>query len=351
MYNLIGQEFIKNMQDSIPGICNPASGGKEIVCRCPYCGDSKNLKHAHLYISVPIAPDDLPMYHCKKCPAHGVLSSELLIQLGCYDGSVISSIESHNKDAMKSTKYRYIKNTDVFNLIIPDIKLDDSIDKLKMKYINARIGSTMGPEEMKSLKIITSLKDVIKINNLKPSRDAEVINKLTSNFIGFLSYDNSFATMRMLYNDGLFASLNKRYIIYDLVPKMNDSKSYYVIPGFMNKNSTEPINIHISEGAFDILSIYYNLNKSNSVNSIYIANGGKSYYQALKFILTEFAPFNFNIHIYLDKDVSDNEINRLLINKISDLPCKVFAHRNMKDGEKDYGVPLDKIIDNVVQIK
>ena len=351
MHKLIGQEFIKNMQDSIPGICKPASGGKEIVCRCPYCGDSKNLKHAHLYISVPMSPEDLPMYHCKKCPAHGVLSSELLMQLGCYDGEIILSIASHNKDAMKSTKYRYIKDTDIFNLKFPEFKVSTNVDIVKMKYINSRIGSTMSSEEMKSLKIITSLNDIIKINDLNPSRSADVISKLTSNFIGFVSYDNSFATMRMLYNDGLFASLNKRYIVYDLVPKMSDSKSYYVIPGFMNKNSIDPINIHISEGAFDILSVYYNLNKSNSVNSIYIANGGKSYYQALKFVLTEFTPFDFNIHIYLDKDVSDNEINRLLLNKISDLPCKVFAHRNMKDGEKDYGVPLDKIIDNVVQIK
>lgn len=351
MYKYYGNEFIQMMKDNIPGICKPAGNNKEVVCRCPYCGDSKDPTHAHLYISVPMGPEDLSMYHCKKCPAHGVVTADLLMQLGCYNGNTLTSIASHNNNAMKSTKYRFIKDTDIYNLIYPNIRLNNNVDIVKCKYINSRIGSTLSPEEMRDLKIITSLKDVISVNNLRLTRDRDVVNKLSSNFIGFGSYDNSFVTMRMLYSDGLYGSINKRYIVYELVNKMNDSKSFYVIPGYLNKYSLDPVNIHISEGAFDILSVYYNLNKSNSVNNIYIANGGKSYYQALKFILEEFVLFNFNVHIYLDKDVSDNEINRLLLNKISDLPCHVYAHRNMYDGEKDYGVPLDKIIDNITQIK
>ena len=52
MYTLVGQNFINAIKSIVP-TAKVASGGKEIVIRCPFCGDSKNLRHAHFYISVP----------------------------------------------------------------------------------------------------------------------------------------------------------------------------------------------------------------------------------------------------------------------------------------------------------
>ena len=31
----------------------PASGGRVINCRCPYCADSKDPRKGHFYISIP----------------------------------------------------------------------------------------------------------------------------------------------------------------------------------------------------------------------------------------------------------------------------------------------------------
>ena len=51
MYDLYGQNFINAIRSLINA--RPVSGNKELVTRCPFCGDSKNPSHAHFYISVP----------------------------------------------------------------------------------------------------------------------------------------------------------------------------------------------------------------------------------------------------------------------------------------------------------
>ena len=48
-----------------------------------------------------------------------------------------------------------------------------------------------------------------------------------------------------------------------------------------------------------------------------MACGGKSYYQALEFILQETGIINFNVHYYPDKDVTDNEFYYSTLGKIT----------------------------------
>ena len=66
MYTLLGQNFINMIRSFYPNV-KVASGGSEVVVRCFKCGDSKDPKHAHLYISVPQSAEDIPLYNCKKC--------------------------------------------------------------------------------------------------------------------------------------------------------------------------------------------------------------------------------------------------------------------------------------------
>ena len=53
------KEFLLN---NIPG--KVVAGDKEFLCRCPYCGDSRNLKSAHFYINLPNSDETPVMYHC-----------------------------------------------------------------------------------------------------------------------------------------------------------------------------------------------------------------------------------------------------------------------------------------------
>jgi hypothetical protein len=143
--------------------------------------------------------------------------------------------------------------------------------------------------------------------------------------------------------------VRKRYINYKLVNKDDQSRDFYVIPTKID--ITHHIKIHISEGAFDILSIYVNLNRFNNIDNIYIASGGKSYRHALEFILCELGIVDYEVHVYVDKDVSDREFYRIFAKSCIALPVDIYIHKNMKDGEKDYGVSIDRIIDSITPLK
>ena len=345
MYNLTGQNFINRIRSFYPNL-KIASGGSEIVVRCRYCGDSKNQSHAHMYISVPKSEDELSFYHCKKCPAHGVVDIDFLRKLGCDDTNILVDVSKHNDEVFKLPKYKSIKQINIYPLNMGYIR-NDPMNNAKLAYLNERIGSNFTLNDLASLKIFLNLYDIVNSNKLELTRHQNICNDLDKWFMGFISYDNSFATMRKLTNRELYKAINKRYINYALVNKMNDSKNFYVIPSTINTISIDPIKIHLAEGVFDILSIFYNLNNCNRNQNIYIACGGKSYLQALEFILLETGLINYEIHYYPDKDVSDDYFRYNTISKIQLLPANIYIHRNTYPNEKDYGVPMNKIKDNV----
>lgn len=345
MYNLTGQNFI-NAIKSIKPEAKVASGGKEIVIRCIFCGDSKNTRHAHFYISVPQRSDELSFYHCKKCPNHGIVDDELLRKIGCNDSNLLVDIMKHNTEVLSLPKYKSLKQINIYPLRY-DLIRKEPTNQNKLAYINNRIGSNFNYGDLVSLKIFLNLYDIINTNNLELTRHQSICNDLDRYFIGFISYDNSYCGLRKITDKELYQSINKRYINYNLINKLDDKKNFYIIPTEIDLLNPELVNIHIAEGQFDILSIFYNLNHCNRKQNIYMACGGKSYIQALTFILQEIGIINYNIHYYPDKDVNDNEFYYLVLNKISMLPCNIFIHRNIFDGEKDFGVPLNRIKDYI----
>lgn len=345
MYNLTGQNFINRIRSFYPNL-KVASGGSEVVCRCPYCGDSKDPKHAHLYIKVPQSEEELSFYDCKKCPAFGVVGIDFLRKLGCEDTSLLVEITKHNSEVMNLPKYKSIKQIDIYPLNIGYIR-EEPLNIAKLAYINERIGSNFTISDLSSLKIFLNLYDIININNLELTRHQMTCNDLDKWFIGFISYDNSFAGLRKVTNRELYKSINKRYINYTLVNKTDDAKNFYVIPTMIDILNPVPVKIHLAEGQFDILSIFYNLNNCNREQNIYIACGGKSYSQALEFILLETGIINYDVHYYPDKDVTDEYFFNDVQSKVQLLPANINIHRNIYPGEKDYGVPMNKIIDSV----
>lgn len=348
MFN-VGQSFIDMIRSIYPNL-KVASGGREIVIRCPFCGDSKNLRHSHFYISVPQTQDELSLYHCKLCPNHGIVDDDLLRKIGCADSNILIDVMKHNSEVLSLPKYRSLKRINIYPLKWDLIRQEDT-NQDKLNYINSRIGSNFNFGDLVRLKIFLNLYDIININKLELTRHQNICNDLDKHFIGFISYDNSYCNLRKVTTNELYPSINKRYIIYNLINKFNDAKNFYVIPSKVDILNPSPVKIHIAEGPFDILSIFYNLNNQNDYQNIYIACGGKSYIQALEFILNETGLINYEIHYYPDKDVTDNDVYYNIIRKINILPCDIYIHRNSFNGEKDFGVPRNRIVDTSTVIR
>lgn len=348
MFNLVGQKFIEAMKTIDPRF-KVASGGKEIVTRCIFCGDSKNPTHSHFYISVPQSDTDLSFYQCKRCPNKGIVDDDLLRKLGCSDSNILVEVAKHNTEVMNLPKYKTLKTIDVYPLHWNQYRLDN-MSQFKIDYINNRIGSNFNINDLINLKIFLNLADIIDSNNLPLTRDTRVCQALNDNFIGFISYDNSYTSLRKVTDTELYKTLNKRYIIYSLINKSEDRKNYYVIPSSIDIYNLSPVKIHIAEGQFDILSIYYNLNKCNNFQNIYIACNGKSYTQAIEFILEETGVINYEVHLYPDNDMQNYELNNVL-NAIGFLPTDIYIHRNQYPNEKDFGVPANRISEFIKVIR
>lgn len=349
MYTLIGQNFINAIKSIVP-TAKIASGGKELVIRCPFCGDSKNPRHAHFYISVPQSQEDISFYQCKRCPNAGILFDELLRKIGCNDSNIMIEITKHNAEVMSLPKYKSLKKINIYPLKWNLIRKDPN-NQIKLDYINKRIGSSFTIFDLAKVKIILNLYDVININQLELTRHEMVCNDLDKYFMGFISFDNSYCGLRKVVDKELHNAVNKRYINYSLVNKTDDRKNFYVIPTRIDILDPAPVKIHIAEGQFDALSIYYSLNQCNDYQNIYMACGGKSYSQALEFILTESGIINYEIHFYPDRDVTDNEFYYDVLRRVELLPGDIYIHRNVFNGEKDFGVPKERIIDSVRVIK
>ena len=351
MYSNYGEGFIEMIRRIQP-TAKVASGGREIVLRCRYCGDSDDIRKAHMYVKVPQSPDDISLYECKKCKTSGIVNNDFLQMYDCNDPEIFMTISKQVNDHMHSSKYTAIRIQKRYNL---DNTLVRDIEKIQTKidYINTRLGVSLSIEDWLQLKVCFNLDNLLLKNRLEASREPYVVSMLRDHFVGFISYDNTCVIERKYDDLELPDFINRKYIVYKLFPNMDHGKSYYTIPTQIDLLNPLPVDIHIAEGVFDILGIYLNLNKCSNKQNIYISANGKSYLQALKFILTDLGIINFNIHLYPDMDVSDREFNKLVLKKIKGLispTCKVYIHRNTYPGEKDYGVPMERIHDTKVGV-
>lgn len=325
-----------------------ASGGRVINCRCFYCPDSRNPKSKHMYISIPQTEDEPSLYYCHKCHAAGVVTYKNLINWDIYDESIAMELINHNK---KISKYSNINK--YLSKVHYNVKCittaDNEISAIKLKYINDRLGCNFTYEELRNLKIILNLKDLLKDNNIdKLTRDESIIDQLDINFLGFLSIDNAFLNMRRICEEGLvYKSIDKRYINYNIWDKYDTSERFYTIPTKVDLCSPERIKIHIAEGPFDILSIYKNVRKEES--GIYSCIAGSNYKGlAMYFIETYKLPY-IELHFYPDNDKYGATKNiKKIANYFRPLNIPVYLHRNMCKGEKDFGVSIDKIDEKII---
>lgn len=327
-----------------------ASGGKEIIKRCHFCGDSRDPTDAHLYIGMR---NGVIVYNCFKCSAKGVVDGKFLRDLGCYDPNIITLVSDQNKknNSSNSTNSGAIRTArNILRIEKPIIYYpESSIDLIntKLQYLYDRLGVQFSIQDTIRFKIILNLKDYLDVNGITYyTRNRDLMKPLNDYFIGFLTLDNNFINMRRMIPEGNLPSyIDTRYVNYNIFGNYSNT-NYYVIPNRVDP--CKPLEFHVAEGVFDILSIYNNVAPFGT-NGIFAAAMGKSYLALIRYFIINFGITGFDIHIYPDLDINRKDMYRIK-DDLKSFGVRVFVHTNLCPGEKDYGVPRDRIIDSVIKI-
>lgn len=345
----MNNDLIQYLLAAIPN-AHLVADNRQILCRCPICMDSANPTSAHFYIG-PLQDTSKPLqYSCKKCNSTGIFSYKILQEFGIYDSELANMLTQYNNSVMNSKEWlSQISMEGVIHKVYNSVpnKPQELIDA-KMKYINQRLGLNLTIQEAIENKIVLNLYDILSSNNIKYlTRTKDISDQLDYYFIGFLSYDNGYINMRRLCNEGkVYKSIDKRYINYNIFNTIDNSMRFYVIPNQIDLLNPKPIDVWIAEGPFDALSIKYNLADNRS---ICISAGGKAYLVVVKFIIQYLGLININLHLCPDKDVSDWAMYNI-VRQIEPFNISIYMHRNIYPGEKDFGVPKDKIQDHIERI-
>lgn len=264
------------------------------------------------------------------------MTHDLLKQLRINDNDLFLALGARNKTARKKNKA--YKTIDKRQVTIP-IPEGNNLNKFKLNYINKRLGTDLGFDDLPRFKLILNLYDLLDENRITflTNRNENFVDTLDRNFLGFLSYDNNYLIMRNL-SKKIMPDL--RYYNYNVFNQYDNSKRFYILPNKIDL--LEPkVNVIISEGIFDILGVYFHVEKENLENTIYVAVNGIGY----NLIFMELARMGFldmNIKIYSDSDQPislfksiKKEMGEILTNKI-----EVIYNKK----EKDFGVTPDKIL-------
>jgi len=323
------------------------STGTQHVVRCPYCGDSSDPTHGHLSIKIDVDSDEPILYRCFKCPASGLLSVNTLNDLGLYPSYESSqAIKSMNKKLIKKNKY--ITNNSK-NYYVPKPS-DTALNNQKLEYINNRLKTEISLDESVNLKIVLDVFEFIKSNEIKtiPNVSNKYLGFINRNYVGFLSTNNNCITFRRIGENKEL----RRYIKVLIDPLNINANSFYSIPNSINLLYTHDINIHVTEGVFDIFGVYNNLTNKSKENNYYYASCGFSYLTIIKYLIYNGVNTGLHLHIYSDNDKTDlDHIEYLKKSAIYIWLDSIYIHRNKFKKEKDYGVPADRTIDSYKEIK
>lgn len=347
------KEQIINQLKTLP-VCKPSSNMRNWVVRCPYCGDSLNPKHAHFSILIDLQSDAPIVYRCLRCNESGILIPQVLEDLNLgYDQSLNQQLKLFNKLSSNSS---YFKDK-VKNFIVP-IPGDTISNRYKLRYLNNRIGTDLEYKECADYKIVLNFSEFIKANNIPVDTPditgtilkSSLVRILDDKYLGFVSSNNNKITFRDTSPDG--SGYLGRYYKVTLDILNRSPNTFYSLKSTFDPLYTEPININIAEGTFDILSVYLNLMKTKPQNNLFFASCGYSFSTILKYLIYTGVTTDVILNIYSDNDKSDKDHAKLL-NKAfyKTWIDEINIHRNIFNDEKDFGVPLERINDYSYKLK
>lgn len=345
MNNLLADKLRFQLHQLFPE-AKDCANNTEISINCPLCCREGNIdKNNHMYISLGI-DNKPPMFNCFRNINHrGLLTKSVIEEFtmnhGLIDDELFKDIDSNNKRISFSNRF-YLNKNQKFN-IYPNLASNSKLSNYKLDYINNRLGFKLELQELQNKKIILNLYEFLSYNKLnRLTRHKSITDIIDRYYIGFLTNNNSSLIMRNLHPNPkiLPEGLQKRYLKYNLFQNNQNSSGYYMIPTICNIGNK--IKIHIAEGTFDILSIFYNICENNIYNNIYVSIGGNSYLNCIQYFLTSIGIIDSEFHVYIDNDISSDTINKLR-NVLHPINIPVYIHMNIYKEQKDFGVSKDKI--------
>lgn len=354
MANNTIQDALREQLHRLFSSAKDRAGNREVAINCPLCArEGRPDKGQHMYISLGYNDSPPLMYNCfRNMDHHGQFSISDLEQLSDYpqyiDTDLYNKVCNLSKRVSQINRYRLNENKklSINNTIYTNINKEMEI---KRQYINNRLGIQLSYKDLADNKIIISLLDFLNMNYINIyTRSQYTMQLLDRFFIGFLTNNNSTVIMRNVDNkncpDDSICKL--RYIKYTIPTNPIDS-GYYIIPS--KCDIFKPISIYLAEGPMDILSIFYNIHNADRINKVYCSIGGNTYKKAIQYFISELGIIDCAFHIYLDNDISNYMIMDV-VNTIKPLGYEIYLHNNIYEGEKDYGVPKDRIIDNIRKV-
>ena len=328
-------------------VCIPNSAQTNWVTRCPYCSDSHNRLHGHFSIKIDTNSDSIIVFRCFRCNESGILTSQVMEDIGApLSIEDAKALDALNRPSNKSTYARQRP----LNYKVPVI-INPIDNKIKLDYLNNRLGIEFTSEMIQESKIILSIMDFFTENKIKiPDHiNPRLIKLIEENYIGFLSANNNKITFRRIIdNDQL-----NRYIKLSIDPYNTSPNNFYSLknPG-IDLLYNHPIHVHVAEGTFDILSIKYNLIHDPSQMHLFFASCGYNFGTIIKWLIYMGINTDLYIHLYSDNDKSDKDDIKILNSGINQYWIDhAYIHRNMYPDEKDFGVPANRIKESYIQVK
>lgn len=314
------------------------------IVRCPYCGDSATANHGHFNIRIDPTDNSVMVYNCFRCPAGGVVTPDVLERLGVTDSSVMDSIRVMNRNAPIRDVSKYIAQDSLLQF---DYKQPDSTRyPEKIHYISTRLGRSFDEKDCRDIKVITSLKDFLDMNQIgEITVQPSIAEYLEKAYVGFLCFGNSSILFRDITGRSKYP-----WVKYPVIEKARGTICFYSMNAEVDPFSSDKITINMAEGVMDTLGVAYHLGEYQE-NHINIAVGGKFYEKIVRQMVTMgFVGDNINIQIFSDNDATFN--SKAVHDTSMDTYRKVFQDRKRLFGSmhvwinavgKDFGVTADKI--------
>ena len=336
-------EFVLNGLRRAKGIrSDHASGGREAIVRCPYCGDSDNLGHAHLYVSLTDMPS---VFHCFRCTESGIVGERLFKDLGVHDAELFGVLAKINKGRREKGGRRKASDMSLARtgMVGNGVNIPEDgftcpyfrkSDEIKLEHLHDR-GIPIFESMAADLRIVFDLKRFLMTNDIHAqSLHSDHIGYVSRNYLGFLMADNESILFRRIQGDGV------RHFWYDITGSKDRRRRLYAIPKKLDL--MEPVvEVNVAEGCFDAIGAW-RIN-GDRPSAVYFAAMGKKFSAVLD-LLMGMGFLSMEVNIWADSDDGNERIARDL--KRSEafraLNPKVTVMRNAKG--KDFGIKNVEIV-------
>lgn len=315
--------------------------GKQIQLKCPFCGDSNKSDHGHLSIKIDVDRSEALPYRCFRadCQRSGILTTEVLQQLGCTDMATLLELSKHNQGISKNLDKPFNdKVSKGYTLVNLDIK--PNMDKLG--YINKRLGTEFTPADLKQFKIQLGLYEFLNVNYInRLSFPKSYCDLLDQHTIGFLSMYSDYLICRDITKD---LKTGNRYTMYRASgkPDPNDMK-LYCIPTEIDIIDPKPAEIHVAEGTFSILGAYLHTGIGHEArNSVWLANCGSEFLNTIIHVVKQYGLLNIVLHVWSDSEIKMDKYEKLARSLQGRVKiAAMFVHYNTKSD--DFGHAKNQI--------